>query len=79
MLAKEIVSYTDGKINANNLERCLLSYQRKKTLSMEELWSINLFLQIALIEKIREICEKIYLSQMQKRKVDNIIDRLVDF
>lgn len=79
VLAKEIVSYTDGKINASNLERCLLSYQRKKTLSMEELWSINLFLQIALIEKIREICEKIYLSQMQKRKVDNIIDRLVDF
>ena len=79
VLAREIVSYTDGKIDSDNLEKYLQSYQNKKTLSMEELWSINTFLQIALIEKIRIICEKIYLSQMQKRKVDNIISRLVDF
>ena len=79
VLAKEIVSYTDGKIDGDNLELYLKSYQNKKTLSMEELWSINIFLQIALIEKIRIICEKIYLSQMQKRKVENIIGRLVDF
>ena len=46
---------------------------------MEELWSVSTFLQIALIEKIRLICEKIYLSQMQKRKVENIVTRLVEF
>ncbi|MBR2744815.1 MAG: hypothetical protein IKE01_05955 [Clostridia bacterium] len=79
VLAREIISYTDGKIDAPSLERYLQSYQSKKTLSMEELWSINTFLQIALIEKIRGICEKIYLSQMQKRKVENIISRLVEF
>ena len=79
VLAKEIISYTDGKINSDNLEKYLQSYQNKKSLSMEELWSINTFLQIALIEKIRIICEKIYLSQMQKRKVENIISRLVEF
>ena len=79
ILAKEIVSYTDGKINGDNLEKFLLSYQNKKNLSMEELWSVSTFLQIALIEKIRLICEKIYLSQMQKRKVENIVTRLVEF
>lgn len=79
VLAKEIVSYTDGKINGDNLEKFLLSYQNKKNLSMEELWSVSTFLQIALIEKIRLICEKIYLSQMQKRKVENIVTRLVEF
>ncbi len=79
VLAKEIISYTDGKIDGESLERYLKSYQNKKTLSMEELWSINLFLQISLIEKIRLICEKIYLAQMQKRKVENMVTRLIDF
>ena len=45
---------------------------------MEEIWNISLFFKIALIEKIREICEKIYIAQMQKLKVESIIERLVD-
>ena len=35
-------------------------------------------MQIALVEKIREICEKIYFSQMQKYRAENIIERLVE-
>ncbi|MBR2703988.1 MAG: hypothetical protein IKE91_00780 [Clostridia bacterium] len=77
-IANEIVSYTDGKIDGEDVELFLAAYQSKKTLSMEELWSITIFLQINLIEKIREICEKIYLSQMQKRKVESIVTRLVE-
>lgn len=45
---------------------------------MDEIWDINLFFKIALIERIREICEKIYISQMQKLKVESIIERLVE-
>ena len=78
VLAKEIVSYSDGKITSEAIQKYLQAYQNKKTLSMEELWSVPTFFQIALIEKIRAICEKIYLSQMQKRKVENIVVRLVD-
>ena len=78
VLANDIIAYTDGKINAETLQKYLQAYQSKKTLSMEELWTISTFLQIALIEKIRVICEKIYLSQMQKRKVENIVTRLVE-
>ena len=68
----------DGGFKAKDLEEFLESYQNKKTLSMDEIWNINLFFKIALIEKIREICEKIYISQMQKLKVENIIERLVE-
>jgi len=35
-------------------------------------------LQIAIIENIREICEKIYISQMQKYRAENIVERLVE-
>lgn len=54
------------------------AYQRKKSLNMEEIWSIPIFIKIAIIENIREICEKIYSSQMQKYRVENIIERLVE-
>ena len=46
---------------------------------MEEIWNIGIFLQIAIIETIRNICEKIYSVQMQKYKVEGIIERLVEF
>ena len=35
-------------------------------------------MQIAIIENIREICEKIYSSQLQKHKAENIVERLVE-
>lgn len=78
VLASEIVNYTDNKIDINLLSRYLKAYQKKKTLNMEEIWSIPMFIQIVLIENIREICEKIYSSQMQKYRVENIIERLVE-
>ena len=78
VLASEIVAYTDGIIDRNNLSSLLQAYQSKKNLSMEEIWNIGIFLQIALIENIRMICEKIYSSQVQKYKVENIIERLVE-
>ena len=65
-LAGEIVAYTDCKIDGKILPEFLKAYQSKKNLNMEEIWNIGPFIQIALIEKIREVCEKIYSSQMQK-------------
>ena len=78
VLATEIVAYTDNKINGESLEKYLQAYQNKKTLNMEEIWNIGIFLEIAIINNIAEICEKIYSAQIQKYKVKNIIERLVE-
>ena len=78
VLATEIVAYTDNRINGENLEKYLQAYQTKKTLNMEEIWNIGIFLQIAIIQNIADICEKIYSSQIQKYKVKSIIERLVE-
>ena len=78
VLASEIVAYTDNKIERKDLEDYLASYQTKKTLSMEEIWNIGIFLKIAIIENIREVCEKIFISQMEKYKAENIVERLVE-
>ncbi len=79
VLATEIVCYTEGRIDAHTLEDYLKAYQNKKTLNMEEIWNIGIFLQIAIIENIRNVCEKIYSAQMQKYRVEDIIERLVEY
>ena len=78
VLAAKIVNYTDNQIDSKNLSSLLSAYQKKKTLSMEEIWNIGIFMQIALIQNITNICEKIYYSQMQKYRAENILERLVE-
>lgn len=78
VLAAEIVNYTDNKINPEDLENYLAAYQTKKTLNMDEIWNIGIFLQIAIIENIRQICEKIYISQIEKYKVEAIIENIIE-
>ena len=78
VLTNEIISYTDGKVSQNDLKDYLIAYQTQKDLTMEEIWSIPLFLQINLIEKIRYVCERIFISQMEKYKVDNMIQRIIE-
>ena len=78
VLASEIVAYTDGKIDNTKLKELLKAYQNKKTLGMEEIWNISVFFNIALIEQIRNVCEKIYFVQLQKYKVESMIERLVE-
>ena len=78
IIAAEIIAHTDSKIDINSLERYLHAYQINKLLSMDEIWNIGIFLQIVIIEKIRHICEVIYISQMQKYKVESIVERLIE-
>ena len=78
VLASEIVAYTENKIEKANLEEYLESYQTKKTLSMDEIWNIGIFIQIAIIQNIAKICERIASSQIQKYKVESITERLVE-
>lgn len=78
VLACEIVACTDANINRINLYQLLEAYQRKKDLSMEEIWSISLFLNIALIENIRRIAEKIYTAQVQKIRVEEILSKTIE-
>ena len=78
VLATEIVNYTDSKIQTENLEKYLSAYQTKKTLNMDEIWNIGMFLQIAIIENIRQICERIYVAQVEKFKVELIVERLIE-
>lgn len=78
VLASEIVAYTDCRINRETIYMCLEAYQQNKMLSNEEINSFGVFLKIAVINHIADICEKIYSSQIQKIKVEEMIERIVE-
>ena len=78
VLANEIISNTDGKIEENDLKDYLKAYQSQKDLNMEEIWCLPTFMQICIIEKIRHICERVFISQMEKYKVENMIHRIIE-
>ena len=75
VLASEIIAYTDNRIRKRELEDYLRSYQNKKYLNMEEIWNIGIFMQIAIIENIRLICEGIYRAQTQKQRAKQIVEK----
>ena len=78
LLANEIISNTDGKIESDDLIDYLEAYQTQKYLTMEEIWNLGLFLQICIIEKIRNICEKVFICQTQKYKASNIVENIIE-
>jgi len=78
VLASEIVACADNIINEEVLKISLQAYENERTLKMEEIWNLPLFLEISIIENIRKICEKIYINQIQKERVEDIVSRLIE-
>ncbi len=78
VLATEIVAYTENKIEKDSLEEYLKSYQTNKTLSMDEIWNIGIFIQIAIIQNICKVCKKIASAQIQKCRAENIAKAFIE-
>ena len=78
VLSNEIVMNTDGRIEEDEIKEYLMAYQTQKNLFMDEIWNLGLFLEISIIEKIRSIAEKVFSSQMQKYKVEDMVERIIE-
>lgn len=78
VLAEEIVSFTDCKIDSDIIYSCLEAYQNNKMLNIEEIANFGVFLKIAIISHIKDVCERIFSSQIQRFKVEEIIERLIE-
>ena len=78
LLAEEIISYTDCKVDSSIIYKCLEAYQKNKMLSIDEIENFGIFLKISIINKIKNICEKIYSSEIQRFKAESIIERIIE-
>lgn len=77
LIAKELVKFTDGNINEDIIESFINAYSSKRALTMDEIWKLPLMIRIALIKHIKEVSDKIIKSQLEKFKVESILERLV--
>lgn len=75
-IALELVAHTDGRIDEKGLVNFISAYQSQSLLSMGELWAVPLMLRIALIENIRNLCEKIMKSQQEWHKSESLAQLL---
>jgi len=77
LIAKELVKFTDGNITEDIIENFINAYSSKRALTMDEIWKLPLMIRIALIKHIRKVSDKIIKSQLEKFKVESILERLV--
>lgn len=73
-VAMDLVAHTDEQIDENILLNYLNAYQSHSVLFDREIWAVPIMIRIAIIENIRNICEKIKDSQLQWRKADEMVD-----
>lgn len=77
LIARELVKFTDGNITEEIIESFINAYSSKRALTMDEIWKLPLMIRIALIKHIRKVSDKIIKSQLEKFKVESILERLV--
>ena len=77
VLAREFVIYTDGAVTKEGIETFFNAYESKRALLQSELYVLPTMLQIALIEHIRTVSQKIIAGQLQKFKVESLVERII--
>lgn len=77
VVIKEFVKFSDGDITKEKILLFINSYQSQKVFLQCELYEVQLMLKIALIEHIRNVADKIIVNQLQKFKVESLIERII--
>ena len=73
IVALEYVFHSDGRVDEDLLVKFIKSYQNHNVLTIAEVWSLSLMIRVALVENIRNICEKILEAEKQWRKAEAFI------
>ena len=74
----EIISHSDGRVDANNLGSFVAAYQTMTVLTLGELWAIPIMLRLAVIENLRRVCGKIALDMIDHNLADYWADKMID-
>lgn len=58
-IAYQLVSHTDGRLDVENIHKCVQAYQTVQPLDLGELWAVPIMLRLALLENIRRVAHRI--------------------
>lgn len=73
-IATELALHSDSRIEEKEVIRYLEAYQVHNILFDRELWMIPTMIHLALIAKIKVLCEHVNQTQNEWRKADEIVD-----
>jgi cellobiose phosphorylase len=70
-IALQIVSHTDGRIDASHLTSFVAGYQEIVPLKLGELWAIPIMLRLALIENLRRVAAQLNTVRKDRDSAEN--------
>ncbi len=74
----EIISHSDGRVDASNLSSFIAAYQTETKLTLGELWAIPIMLRLAVIENLRRVCGRIALDMIDHNLADYWADQMME-
>jgi cyclic beta-1,2-glucan synthetase len=73
----EIISHSDGGVDARSLVNFIASYQTIHVLTLGELWAIPIMLRLSVIENLRRVAGKIALDIIDHNLADYWADKMM--
>src|SRR5690606_4295057 len=74
----EIISHSDGRVDAKSLSGFIAAYQTEKVLTLGELWAIPIMLRLAVIENLRRVSERIALDMIDNNLADYWGEKMIE-
>ena len=76
-VAVELISHTDGRIDASHLNSFVAGYQEIVPLKLGELWAIPIMLRLALIENLRRVAVRLSVMRKDRDQAEAWADRIL--
>ncbi len=73
-LSDSLLSYTNGRLDADTLTMYLNEYQKKSPLTVKELWILPAFLRLAVLKRVAEVAAACIDTQKQWDGAENLAD-----
>ncbi len=73
----EIISHSDGRVDAKGLSSFIANYQKQTVLTIGELWAIPIMLRLAVIENLRRVAGKMALEMIDQNMADYWADKMM--
>ena len=77
-IALELISHTDGRIDASHLTGFVTGYQKVAPLKLGELWAVPIMLRLALIENLRRVAVMLSAAREDRDKADEWAGRILE-
>ena len=77
VIAVELISHTDGRVDAETLLRFLNAYQSVTPLRMGELWAIPIMLRIGLVKNLSRLASQVLQVRELRHEADIWAERLL--